>query len=182
MNINAPVGENDGWPDPLLVSWYGGAPSDAQTQAQLAQACLALGMRRRLVIPICGFRGFSTPTYTSIILPFNVHLPAFARVGRITGFYYCDSPSGCRVKLQAQITTPALTAKEIHMPPTTDASGVEFAMDIDVGDGAEGSAGAVSGFVYFGVVDETNAGTSTVVVYSCMLEVLPALQGEVATT
>lgn len=183
MNINAPVGEGDGWPNPLLVSWFGGAPSDALTQAQLAQACLALGMRRRLTIPICGFVGLGgSGGITSIILPFRVRLPAFARTGRLTGFYYCASPSGCRVKFEAQMTDPSLTSKVIYMPPSIDSTGTEFAVDIDVGDGAEDTAGFVSGFVYFEIVDEANAGTSSVIVYGCQLEVLPALQGEVTTT
>lgn len=183
MNINAPVGERDGWPSLLLLSWYGGAPSDAQTQAQLAQACLALGMRRRLTIPICGFIGFGGSSgIASIILPFSVRVEGFARTGRFTGFYHCDSSGGCRVKLEVQITTPSHTSKIIQMPPSIDSTGTEFSVDVDVGDGDEDTAGIIKGFVFFEIVDEVNAGTSLVLLYGTALEVLPALQGEVATT
>lgn len=185
MNINAPIGDRDGFPWPLLSSWYGGAPCDATTFHNLAAACVSLGMRRRLTIPVFGFRYFGGVTgITSVIYPFAVRLEGFARTARLTGFYVLEAGSTARLKVEVGMTSPSHPAKTIHMPPTVDRSGQEFAIDFDVGDGEEDTYGQARGYVDFEVVDEPNPTSSRAKVwlYGAQIEPLPAMQGEVTTT
>jgi hypothetical protein len=142
-------------------------------------------MRRRLVVPICGYRYLgSAANGTTAVYPFAFRREMFARTARLTGFYVLLAGGDARLKLDAGITTPSLAVRTVTMPPSVDASGTEFAMDIDIGDGSEGTIGHVRGYFGLAVVDEASptSNPGLVVLYGVQLELLPVMQGEVTTT